>query len=309
MKYSMRKLPFLFLSLAACCLGLAACHSPAPAGSQSLDLTLRRLKEINPQSDQWRSEETRVRWNPAQTAVVICDMWDTHWCKGAAARVQEMAPRMNAVISALRSRGVLIIHCPSDTMKFYQGQPGRALAQSAPAVDLKPILESYSNRGPAVEPPLPVEVDPADGGCDDVPKCTNPNPHGGPWPWRHEIATLEIQAGDAITQSSEAYFLMRQRGITNVILMGVHENMCVLVRPFGIRQMVRLGQNVVLMRDLTDSLYNSQCKPFVNHFIGTDLICWHIEKYWCPTITSDQILGGQPFRFAADAAPARVFHN
>ena len=47
---------------------------------------------------------------------------------------------------------------------------------------------------------------------------------------------------------------MRQRGITNVIVMGVHINMCVLGRPFGLRQMAKNGKNVVLVRDLTDDL-------------------------------------------------------
>jgi hypothetical protein len=38
----------------------------------------------------------------------------------------------------------------------------------------------------------------------------------------------------------------------------------------------------------------------VNHFAGTDLIVRHIERYVCPTITSDQLLGGAPFRFKGD---------
>ena len=50
--------------------------------------------------------------------------------------------------------------------------------------------------------------------------------------------------------------LLEQRGIENVILLGVHTNMCVLGRPFGIRQMVYQGKNVVLVRDLTDAMYN-----------------------------------------------------
>ena len=54
---------------------------------------------------------------------------------------------------------------------------------------------------------------------------------------------------------------MRQRGIENVIVMGVHTNMCVLGRPFAIRQMVYQGQNVVLMRDMTDTMYNPQMRP------------------------------------------------
>jgi len=40
-------------------------------------------------------------------------MWDTHWCKGAAERVAEMAPFMNNVISIARDRGILIVHAPA----------------------------------------------------------------------------------------------------------------------------------------------------------------------------------------------------
>ncbi len=42
---------------------------------------------------------------------------------------------------------------------------------------------------------------------------------------------------------------------------------------------------------------------------GTAVVICDIEKYWCPTITSDQVLGGHPFRFSADTKPAGVFHN
>src|SRR5665648_304523 len=49
-------------------------------------------------------------WNPSETAIIICDMWDQHWCKGAAARVAEMAPSMNNVVSIARDRGVFIVH-------------------------------------------------------------------------------------------------------------------------------------------------------------------------------------------------------
>jgi hypothetical protein len=53
----------------------------------------------------------------------------------------------------------------------------------------------------------------------------------------------------------------------------------------------------VLMRDLTDTMYNSRMRPFVSHFQGTDLVIHHIEKHWCPTVTSADLLGGTPFRF------------
>jgi hypothetical protein len=42
----------------------------------------------------------------------------------------------------------------------------------------------------------------------------------------------------------------------------------------------------------------------VSHFAGTDLIVAHIEKYVCPSITSDQLLGGNPFTFKGDPRTA-----
>jgi nicotinamidase-related amidase len=276
---------------------ICLCLAPAPAST--LTLQARRLIQTDSGPGQWQQVTNTLSWQSAATAVVICDMWDKHWCKGASERVAEMASRMNEVVTKLRERGVLIIHCPSDTMKFYEGSPGRKLAQTAPPAIAKVPLQGWCRLDPAKEPALP--IDDSDGGCDDTPQCDQGSP------WHRQIATIEIQPGDAITDSAEAYNLMRQHGITNVIIMGVHQNMCVLGRPFSIRQLVYQGQNVVLMRDLTDSMYNSRRKPWVDHFTGNALMTWHIEKYWCPTITSDQIVGGRPFHFAADTKPPRVF--
>ena len=87
----------------------------------------------------------------------------------------------------------------------------------------------------------------------------------------------------------------------NALLVGVHTNMCVLGRPFGLRcegaarpfvltalsfmwripagtekgraiwhartppcrQLARLGKNVALVRDMTDTMYNPAMAPFV----------------------------------------------
>jgi nicotinamidase-related amidase len=262
------------------------------ADGEPLHLNLRRMACNDRQTNEWKSVETSAMWDMTRTAVVICDMWDKHWCKGATARVAEMAPRMNAVINDLRRRGALIIHCPSDTMKFYVDAPGRKLAQAAPKVTPKTPLKGWCGLDPQREAALP--IDDSDGGCDDSPPCKQASP------WSRQIETIEIKDKDAITDNAEAYSLMCQRKIANVIVMGVHQNMCVLGRPFSIRQLVYQGLNVVLMRDMTDSMYNSRAKPQVDHFSGNDLVTRHIEKYWCPTITSDQIIGGKPFRFGED---------
>ncbi len=259
---------------------------------EPLNLHTRRQVEIAPRSGEWKSEERTLQWDPQKTAIIICDMWDKHWCKGATERVAEMAPRMNEVVKAARAKGVFIIHSPSDTMKFYEGTAQRKRAEEAPVANPPVPLQRWCKLDTAKEAPLP--IDDSDGGCDDEPQCKNYTA------WKSEIPILEIAKEDAITDSTEAYNLLQQRGIENVIVMGVHANMCVLGRPFSIRQMVGEGKNVLLMRDMTDTMYNSRMKPFVSHFRGTDLIVQHIERYWCASITSADFLGGQPFRFSKD---------
>jgi len=267
--------------------------------ADSIELHIRSCIESPKGSSEWVTVENSTQWDSKRTALVVCDMWNQHWCKGATARVAEMASRMNAVIREARHRGVFIIHCPSDTMKYYEGTPQRKLAQTAPRVTGPASLEKWGGLEREREGKLP--IDDSDGGCDDSPPC-----HGGS-PWTHEIDTIEIKEGDAITDSAEAYYLMQQRGITNLIVLGVHGNMCVLGRPFSIRQMVHRGENVVFMRDMIDTMYNSRMPPHVNHFAGTDLIIEHIEKYWCPSITSVDFLNGVPFHFEADKRPHVVF--
>jgi len=284
-------------------LALAVTSPPVCGENQPAELVFRarRCVETGQGSGRFKVTEETVRWKPQQTAVVICDMWDQHWCRSATARVAEMAPRMNELITALRQRGVLIIHCPSDTMKFYENHAGRKLAKNAPKVETEMPFRGWYRLDPQHEAPLP--IDDSDSGCDDEPRCSTGNP------WRHQIDTIQVADGDAITDNVETYYLMRERGVTNMLIMGVHENMCILARPFAIRQMILHGQNVVLVRDLTDTMYNPRRKPLVDHFAGTDLVTWHIEKYWCPTTTSDKFLGGAPFRFAADTKPPRVFKD
>ena len=88
----------------------------------------------------------------------------------------------------------------------------------------------------------------------------------------------------------EIYNCFEAEGIKNVVLCGVHTNMCVLGRTFGIRGQVKLGKNVLLARDLTDAMYNPEMEPNVTHWEGTDLVVQHIEKYWAPSVESSDLV-------------------
>jgi lysophospholipase L1-like esterase/nicotinamidase-related amidase len=271
------------------------------AAGQPLTLTLQSRTPTGAR------QTVREQWLPERTAIIVCDMWDLHHCKNAVTREGEMAPRMNEVLEKARGSGVLIIHAPSSCMKPYEGTPARERAKSAPqAARLPDKIAEWCKQIPAEERAV-YPIDQADGGEDDDPaehaawakelegKGLNPKA-----PWTKQIDVLRIdQDKDAISDSGvEIWNLLEARDIDNVILMGVHVNMCVAGRPFGLRQMARNGKHVVLMRDLTDAMYNPQSWPFVSHARGTELFIAHLERHVCPTVTSDQIIGGQPFAFS-----------
>lgn len=265
----------------------------APAFAEPIELHLRWQSVAPSDADRGYVQQTNVRnWEPAKTAIVVCDMWDRHWCDGATKRVAEMAPKMNDILKIARSKGVLIIHCPSDTLDFYVETPQRKRAQNAPVVQTEIPLRGWCNLVSTSEPSLP--IDDSDGGCDCHPPCKQFRA------WTRQIAAIEIHDEDAITDSAEAYYLMRSRGIEHVIVMGVHTNMCVLGRPFAIRQLVQQGLDVALMRDMTDTMYNPKMSPYVSHFDGTRLVVQHIERHWCPTIESSDFTGKSAFRFTED---------
>lgn len=249
----------------------------------------------------------REAWDPHHTAVIVCDMWDLHHCRNAVRRAGEMAPRMNALLHKARGMGALIIHAPSSCMAPYENHPGRARAKAAPkAANLPKDIGEWCSKIPAEEQGK-YPIDQSDGGEDDDPaehaawaeelKAKGLNPRA---PWTRQMEALEIRDQDAISDSGvEIWNLLEQRGITHVMLLGVHVNMCVSGRPFGLRQMARNGKHVVLVRDLTDSMYNPARWPHVSHHRGTELYIEHVERFIAPTITSDQILGGRPFQFQA----------
>lgn len=271
----------------------------ANAAQTDLHLTLRsRVPSLDLKT--FTLEEKKAVWDAKKTALIICDMWDDHWCKSAARRVGELAGPMNEMVKQARARGVFIIHAPSSTVDFYNGTPQRQRARNSPFART-PIPLSTSDRWGTKwcwpdsprEPGMP--IDDSDMGCSCKVKCTITSP------WKRQISSIQILPEDAITDDGqEAWNLLQEHGIENVILCGVHLNMCVLGRPFAIRQMVQLGKNVALVRDMTDTMYNPDKPPKVSHFDGTDLVIEHVEKYWCPSFTSSDITGKPPFRFKED---------
>jgi nicotinamidase-related amidase len=269
--------PRILASLVA----LLASTIPAPGSMKSGDaetqLWLRTRIQPYHESGPWVEAHFEGSITNAKTAIIITDMWDKHWCTGATNRVAQIAKRMEPVLQEARQAGILIIHSPSDTMDFYANTPGRLLAQNAP--QSTPPEELKFKDGP-----LP--IDDSDEGCD----TPGDKPHQV---WKRENPALTIAPGDVVSDSgTEIYNVLKEHHIETVLYMGVHANMCILNRSFGVRQMSKWGFRCIIVRDLMDAMYNPASKPFVSHAAGTELVYEFIEQYWAPSITSTDLLTG-----------------
>jgi hypothetical protein len=57
-------------------------------------------------------------WKPSETAMILCDMWEKHWCPAATKRFHKLANALNPVLDAARDQGILIVHAPSGCMNI-----------------------------------------------------------------------------------------------------------------------------------------------------------------------------------------------
>ncbi|MDR2374869.1 MAG: cysteine hydrolase [Treponema sp.] len=245
--------------------------------------TLRRRVLSNEDGySRWCVQEEALQVAPGKTALIVVDMWDRHWCTGATSRCGVLAVKINDAVQRARNRGLLIVHAPSDTMDFYHEHPARIRfleAAKTPAGEFKTVsIADY-----------PPPVDASDGGS-DTPTLDAYAPNTMVWKRQTEKieidAKLDLICGD---EGEKLRSVLWRRGINCLVYLGVHTNMCVLGRSFGIKNMLRHGFTSMLVRDLTDAMYNPEKPPYVDHDEGTRLIVEYIEKKYCSTIGSDQL--------------------
>jgi nicotinamidase-related amidase len=283
-----------------------------PARGEAIGLQLRVQSETKPGSGRYHTLSRGETWQGTETAIIVCDVWDLHSSVNATRRLEEFAPRLNDVLAKARRQGATIVHAPSDTMHAYADHPSRIRASKIPRpVTFPKDIKDWCSRV-ANEEKVAYPIDQSDGGSDDELRehaawaaklqAMGRDPAS---PWKSESPLIEIDGErDYITdRGDEVWSILENRGIKHVILAGVHLNMCVLGRPFGLRRLVTAGKQVVLLRDLTDTMYNPARAPFVNHFTANDLMVSYVEQCICPTISSDQFLSDRPFRFKADRRP------
>lgn len=272
--------------------GVWQLNRPKVAGTLRLNLRERKA-EPGGKGGAAKVVERQADWAASETAIVVCDMWDDIYCQSSRQRIGVLVPKMNAVLNEARGLGVMIIHAPSETMTMYADTSYRLRMQRAEPVEPPVPIQRNCVLDTAKEPPLPIDT--------SVSPCDDPVTGAVVRRFSREHPGLDITGFDGISDDGREIFnYCRRQGIKNIVIMGVHTNMCILGRSFGIRQLTRLGFNVALARDLTDAMYDPRQPPYVSHTRGTELVVEHIETYWCPSIDSRDLTRTLP----ASSGPA-----
>lgn len=211
----------------------------------------------------------------SKVAVVVCDMWDRHWSAGASRRVEQLAPKIDGFCTRLRETGALIVHAPSDTMPAYETHPARRRVATSTPLPLPPAGEL---------PRLPVDA--SDGGSDTEDSSARDT---RVWSRQHPAVTIDPDCDIITDDGGELAGYLRETGRDSVLMTGVHTNMCVLNRTFGLVSLTAMGFRAALVADLTDAMYNPARPPYVDHDAGTALVIRYIEAFVCPSTTSGEV--------------------
>ena len=267
------------------------------------------------------AEKFTEKWDPQQTAIIVCDMWPAEAaekCAHNSAREIDLALAMNEVFKVAREMGILIVFAPSDDTEKFEQWYGHLPARQTSAK----YRHGYGNprhwdfwwHGKGGENEWSRLAFPGEKYAGGFPResgrgCdyhTTPNQPQPPQMKELIIDDRDIITDDFVemiggTVDNKTYneCLFKERGIRNVIMTGCHTDICVIGRPFGCRALVMAGYNAVLCRDLTNHTLN--CNMFEpnghSHIEKLNEICNYVETWICPTITSTEITGKPAFEF------------
>ena len=189
--------------------------------------------------------------------MVLIDMWDFHPCPCALARFRTIATAINDTITSAREQGILIIHAPSDVVGNFDGKPATPKYMNHPArewVTKLPKVPIPSVLIPQNKPADPIGVE---HNCDCAQLSTSRT-------WESETNLISIHPNDALIDGNDGeslYNIVQARRINTLVYAGVATNMCVMNRRTATIAAKGWGLDVLLARELTDTMYNPEDPP------------------------------------------------
>ena len=207
----------------------------AMLGSGRVQALTLQLQQRDPQTGALSSRTEE--WDPRHTAVVAVDVWNFHWCKTSTERISSLLPRMNKALEAARNLGMTVFLCPTDVADNFVGTP---MVERVLAVEPLPVPHVRDVNCPA---------SPDGGGC----TCGRERCQGN-YGWDGMHPDLVVGPDDLMpNDAGRLYTICKQRGITHLIFVGFHTQVCLLGKSVGLRAMLEAGFQCALARDLTDA--------------------------------------------------------
>ncbi len=242
---------------------------PLQTRMSSLILSLRKHQQffVNAPVELVEKEKT---FDCSRIGVLVIGMWSGHQCLVADRILHEMSPKVDAFLKTCRSKGAKVIFGSSSLTKLPKYAPLRKNMKGIPFANFVDKGLSY--------PPLP--FDDSDGGVVEK----NPNFK------RDEVEmhpAIDVLDCDAISDNcKEILNYLYHHKIQLLLVVGVHTNMCVLDRPYAIKNLARFGFPMALVRDLTDPLVKPDGVKVKDREDGKDQVVRFIEENFCPSVDS-----------------------
>lgn len=212
---------------------------------------------------------TSEKVDSRRIGVIAVDVWNFHWCKTATMRVDAIVPRMNKALDAARALGMTVMLCPSDVVDNYVGYPQREAVFALPKVPVPSVVNVTC-------PPVPDA-----GGCACGRERCAVN-----YGWDGMHPALRIGEADLMPDSqAEVYAICQKFGLTHLIYVGFHTQVCLLGKPMGLKAMKSAGLRCVLARDMTDAHPGYDPSRNFTPDLNTEQVVEHFEKHLSPTIS------------------------
>jgi hypothetical protein len=202
--------------------------------------------------------------------IVIVDPWNYHWCMTACERVSAMVPRWNRALEVARKSGMPVVWVPSDVVGAYSGYPQRERALGIELLEV-PIVN---------EMPQAIFTAPV-GKCMCGPGINCIVNYG------HDAMNPALILGDndfIASSTEEVYTLLKKKGITHIIYMGLHTNMCLYGKPGALKYLWQTGLTCMVARDINDAFTSYEPVSGFTPDKGTRQIDDDLERAGIPLI-------------------------
>ncbi|MBM4438316.1 MAG: isochorismatase family protein [Actinobacteria bacterium] len=223
------------------------------------------------------STESVLELDPAETALILVDVWGGHPIRSHRDRSAEiMATRLAPVLQAARQAGVTPVYAPSPRVAPNYPQWVRFAGDAD--------LQAPPPETPDWPPP---EFRAKTGKYASLQRDPGELPKGfaGPYPdWWHirDIYQPIAPAPDdcVVATGAQLHRLLRFRKLVHLIYAGFATNICMVYRDYGLQAMRHRGYAPIILRDCTSAI---ETRATIDGLLLTKYVLIDLERWFYTT--------------------------